>query len=136
MADPASVSSSPLHEYISLNNTYYRIYERYKPDTDLLAKLHEARLSAHVVVASRYACPDCARNLPRMTRIAEHLPGWTWDVFDSGEDEARKSALGIVRIPTFIVYDKFGGRELGRIIENPVSGSLLKDLLGIVGAAG
>lgn len=136
MADHPTVNSTALHEYISLNNTYYRIYERYQADTGLLVQLIAARPSAHVVVASRYACPDCARNLPRMTRIAEYLPGWTWEVFDSSEDEARKAALGVVRIPTFIVYDEVDGRELGRIVENPVSGSLLKDLLGIVGAAG
>lgn len=136
MADHTTVDSTALHEYISLNNVYYRIYERYQVDADLLVQLRAACPSAHVIVASRYTCPDCARNVPRMTRLAEHLPGWTWEVFDSSEDEARKTALGVVRIPTFIIYDEAGGRELGRIIENPVSGSLLKDLLGIVGAAG
>ncbi|HOA23473.1 MAG TPA: thioredoxin family protein [Aggregatilineales bacterium] len=129
-----TITDTPLHQYVEVNDTYYRIYERYHPDLDQIARVRRAQPHAHVVVASRYSCPDCARNLPRMARIAEHLPGWTWEVFDSGENPERRAALNITRIPTFIVYDSEGGRELGRIVENPVSGTLIADLLGIVGA--
>lgn len=129
-----TITDTALHQYIEVDNTYYRIYERHRPDLDQIARVRRAQPQAHVVVASRYSCPDCARNLPRMARIAEHLPGWTWEVFDSGENPERKAALNITRIPTFIVYEHEGGRELGRIVENPVSGTLVADLLGIVGA--
>lgn len=129
-----TITDTALHQYVEVDDTYYRIYERYRADLDAIARVREAQPDAHVVVASRYSCPDCARNLPRMARLAEHLPGWTWEVFDSGDDPERKAALDITRIPTFIVYDREGGRELGRIVENPVSGTLASDLLGIVGA--
>lgn len=123
---------TPLHEYIAPNETYYRIYERYKPDLEMVAKIRAARPTAHTFVASRYACPDCARNVPQMARLAEHLEGWTWEVVDSDENVGRCAELGIVRVPTFVVFDE-QGRELGRIIENPISGSLAADLLWIVG---
>ncbi len=123
---------TPLHEYIALNEMYYRIYERYKPDLEAIAEIREARPTAQAFVASRYACPDCARNVPRMARIAEHLEGWTWEIVDSDENPGRCAELGIVRVPTFVVFDE-QGRELGRIIENPSSGSLAADLLWIVG---
>ncbi len=123
-----------LHQYVEVNDTYYRIYERYQPNTDGLAALNAARPAAHVVAVSRYTCPDCARNVPRMARIAEHLPGWTWEIFDGQAEPERKAALNIIRVPTFIVYDAPGGRELGRIVENPITGSLVDDLLQIAGA--
>lgn len=125
-----------LHRYVELNGTYTRIYERYTTDAELVAQLNTAQPAAYVVVASRYSCPDCARSVPRMTRIAEGLPGWGWDIFNVETDREREKALEIVRIPTFIVYDAAGGRELGRIIERPASGSLVRDLLRIVGVPG
>ncbi len=130
MADEAAHTS--LHRYVELNDTYYRIYERYRPDLEALAQLREACPAAHVVTATRYACPDCARNVPRMARIAEHLPGWTWEVIDTDHaDAAQQAALGVTAVPTFIVYAA-DGRELGRIVENPTSGSLLADLLELL----
>lgn len=123
-----------LHRYVELNGTYTRIYERYTADSELVAQVAAARPTAYVVVASRFACPDCARSVPRMTRIAEGLPGWEWDIFNVETDRTREKALAVVRIPIFIVYDAEGGRELGRIVERPASGSLATNLLRIVGA--
>ena len=65
-----------------------------------------------------------------MTRIAEHLPGWTWDIFDSDTNTERKATLDITAIPTFIIYDS-NRRELSRIKENPITGALEHDLLRI-----
>ena len=130
MTQPAT--DTPLHRYIELDDTFYRIYEHYHPDPDAVAQIRAAQPRAHVVTPSRYSCPDCARNVPRMARIAEHLPGWTWEVFDSDAHPERRAALGITRIPTFIVYDEADGRELGRIVENPATGSLVDDLLRVV----
>jgi hypothetical protein len=123
-----------LHHYIEVDEGFYAIYEAYEPDVPTLVKVRETQPTAHVITPSRYTCSDCARNLPRMARIAEHLPGWTWEVFPD-EDVERKAALGITRIPTFVVTDGEGGRELGRIVENPASGSLEQDLLRIVRSA-
>lgn len=127
-----TVQDTALHRYIQVDEGFYAIYEMYEPDVDTLMLVEEAQSRAHVIIPSRYTCADCARNIPRMTRIAEYLPGWTWEVFDSDANAKRKVSLGITRIPTFIVYEREGGRELGRIVENPVSGSLEQDLLQIV----
>ena len=118
------ITRTVLHTYIEHDAVFYTFYEEYEPDTDLIDRIRAAQPAAHVITPSRASCPDCARNLPRMARIAEHLPGWTWEVFDSDSHAERRAALGIQRIPTFIVYDRQGGEELGRIVENPASGSL------------
>lgn len=127
----ASTDHSPLHDHIARNETFYRIYERYQPDEDVIARVRAAQPQARVVVATRYTCPDCARNVPRMTRIAEHLPGWSWEIVQTDQEPGRMEALRVVRVPTFIVYGE-NGVEIGRIVENPSSGSLAKDLLAIV----
>jgi len=121
---------TPLHHYIEVDPDYYTAYESYVPDAAILSQVHAILPVAHVITPARYSCSDCARNIPPMTRIAEHLPGWTWDIFDSDTDTERKSTLGITAIPTFIIYDS-DGHELGRIEENPITGSLEHDLLRI-----
>jgi hypothetical protein len=120
-----------LHRYIAHDDAHYRMYEVYEPDAGLLDRVRRAMPRAHVVAAGCMTCPDCARNIPRMARIAEYLPGWTWDVFDADEDPARRAALGAALVPTFVVYDE-DGQEVGRIVENPSGGSLEADLLCIV----
>ena len=127
----ATTDHSPLHDHVAQNDTFYRIYERYKPPTDVIAEIHEALPQARVIVATRYTCPDCARNVPRMARIAEHLPGWSWEIVQTDVTPEQMHALRVVRVPTFIVYGE-SGLEIGRIVENPASGSLAKDLLAIV----
>ncbi len=127
--------STPLHQYVEVDEGFYHVYETYEPDRECLARIRAARPVAHVITPCRYTCKDCARNLPQMARIAEYLPGWTWEVFDSDSGAVRRMALGITRIPTFIVYDREGGRELGRIVENPGSGSLEYDLWHIITSA-
>lgn len=124
------VTDTALHRYVELDEGFYAVYETYQPDLALIRLVNEALPSAHVVSPGRYSCPDCTRNIPQMARIAEYLPGWTWEIFPDS-DTARKKALGILRIPTFIVYDGKGGYEIGRIIENPTDGSLEADLLRI-----
>jgi hypothetical protein len=127
-----NMATTSLQQYIELDAYYYELYEDYAPDISIIEQIRMLRPTAHVITPSRYSCSDCARNIPQMARIAEHLPSWTWEVFDSTPNATRKAALNIIAIPTFIVYDHEGGHELGRIIENPASGSLEIDLLAIV----
>lgn len=127
------VTGTSLHRYVEVDEHFYENYEAYQADEQTLARIHEVQPTAHVITPSRYTCGDCLRNIPRMTRIAEFLPSWTWEIYDSTSNAERSAALGITNIPTFIVYDSEGGSELGRIVENPVSGSLETDLLHIVG---
>lgn len=118
-----------LHHYIEVDEGLYDLYEAFTPDADIVAQIAARQPQAHVVAAVRRGCKDCIRNVPRMTRIAEGLPNWTWDLFEDS-DFPRKDSYGIFRVPTFIVYDEKGD-ELGRIVENPMSGSLAEDLLMI-----
>ncbi|MCC6905636.1 MAG: thioredoxin family protein [Anaerolineae bacterium] len=122
--------TTPLHDYAGSGEALYAIYEAYQPEAALLAVIARRLPEAHVVIAMRHGCRDCARNLPAMARIAEHLPGWNWEIFEDS-DSTRKAALGVLRVPAFIIYDA-DGVERGRIIENPLSGSLEQDLLMIV----
>ena len=123
---------TPLHTYIETDEAFFLGYEAYEVDRDRLKRIQAEQPTAHVVIPSRKTCPDCARNVPKMTRIAEHLPGWTWEIFDSTTNPERMVELGIRAVPTFIVYDQKGGEELGRIIENPLHGSLEADLLHLL----
>lgn len=125
-------TSTALHRYVEVDEQFFHGYETYQPDMELIEQIRAARPTAHVVTPSRYTCKDCVRNIPQMARIAEHLPSWTWDVFDSKAEPERREALNITHIPTFIVYESETGKELGRIVENPVSGSLEHDLLQII----
>lgn len=118
-----------LQEYIRHDSGFLRVYDAYKPDLATLEKIRERMPQARIVTISASWCPDCRRNVPRMARLAEHLPGWQFEIYPR-EDEARANALNIRAIPTFIVYR--GDREIGRIIENPALGSLEADLWGIV----
>ncbi len=128
----SSTSRTALHHYVELDEAYYIAYEAYQPDVATLRQVYVCLPTAHVIVSARRTCPDCLRHIPAMARIAEHLPGWTWEIFESEAQPERRLALGIVRVPTFILYAGSEGRELGRIVENPISGSLERDLLAIV----
>jgi hypothetical protein len=130
--DGLANTDSPLHRYIEVDEGWYRLYEQYQPAVFKLRQIDHLRPQAHVVVCSRVNCSDSARNIPPLTRIAEHLPGWMWEIVDVDVDVRRSAELGIAGIPTIIVYDEAGEDELGRIAENPISGSLEHDLLQIV----
>ena len=121
--------SSALDEYIRHDAGYMRVHDAYKPNLDLLRQVRERLPEARVVTISASWCPDCRRNVPRMARVAEHLPNWQFEIYPR-EDEERARALGIKAIPTFIVYQ--GDKEIGRIVENPSFGSLEADLWEIV----
>ncbi|MBI3943035.1 MAG: thioredoxin family protein, partial [Chloroflexi bacterium] len=122
--------AAALDAYIRHDPGYVRSYEAYKPNLALLQQVSQRLPRARMVTITASWCPDCRRNVPRMARIAEHLPGWQFEVYPR-EDEERARELGIRAIPTFILYQD--GTEIGRIVENPVFGSLEADLWEIVG---
>ena len=126
--------TTALYRYIEVDETFYAFYEHYDPDRAIMDAIRHIQPQAFVITSSRYSCPDCSRHVPGMARIAEHLPGWTWSIADD-ENSQQKITLGITRVPTFIVYSREDGPELGRIIEHPLSGLLERDLLTIVSRA-
>ncbi len=107
----------------------------YRPNVTLLDQAAELLPTAHVVVVSAPWCPDCRREVPKFSRAFDHLPE-AWTVESRGDDEETRETLGVRAIPTFIVFDRPGGSELGRIIESPRGGQGLEgDLLDIAEAA-
>jgi thiol-disulfide isomerase/thioredoxin len=96
------------------------VYRGYKPRRAVLEQVAERLPTAHVVVVSGDWCGDCRREVPKLTRILEELPA-TWSVTLEGEDRDTRSKYDVLAIPTFLVFDQPGGRELGRIIESPSS---------------
>lgn len=127
-AAPTGIGSLAL--YVRHDPAFLRNYESYEPDLPTVERIGQALPEAHVVVVSATWCPDCRRNVPRLAKIADHLPGWQFEVY-AREDEETASRYGIRAIPTFIVLDPASGRELGRIIENPAHGSVEADLASI-----
>ncbi|HEX8682042.1 MAG TPA: FAD-dependent oxidoreductase [Ardenticatenaceae bacterium] len=129
-----STDRDDLHDYVAHDPGFQRMYERYTPDPKFIEEIKALQPEARVVVISATWCPDCRRNVPRWARITEQLPGWKNEIYPR-EDEERARKLGIRAIPTFILYDSESNEELGRIVENPVLGSLEADVLNILRAA-
>ena len=122
-----------LHDYIERDEAYYSNYETYWTDLTLIEKVRKTLPVAHVLTVTRPNCPDCAKYVPGMARIANYLPEWTWELVLS-ENMERREELGVRYVPAFLIYDKPGGKELGRIVERPRSGALEQDLWNIVHA--
>jgi thioredoxin reductase (NADPH) len=121
----AGTEQTALREYVEHDPGFARVYENYHPNLGVIEQVSAKLPEARVVTISATWCPDCRRNVPRLARIAEHLPNWKFEIYPR-EEEARARELGIRAIPTFIVYQD--GKELGRIVENPAFGSLEVDL--------
>jgi hypothetical protein len=130
---PAAVHTV-LHDHILAAADYYAVYERYRPDVATLKRVAASGLTPHVRIYYTATCGECARHLPALARVAEHLPGWTWELIEEGEARL-KQAHCTLSTPVITVSE--GGRLLGTISGNPAHGSLEADLLHIVaGAAG
>ena len=127
-AAPPALSNALL-DYVRGEMAYRENFEAYQPDLETLAQVREALPAASVTVIAATWCPDCRRNVPKLARIAEHLPGWTFRVHPRESEEARR--LDVKAIPTVAVFRPEGEQELGRIVEEPRSGSLERDLLEI-----
>lgn len=128
-APALAARKNSLLDYVNAQPGYEAGFRAYKPDQGTLEKVAAARQRARVTVVAASWCPDCRREVPRLARIAELLPGWEFGVAPLDGDEAR--ALGARAIPTVVVFDAETGRELGRIVEEPRSGSWEKDLLKV-----
>ncbi len=118
-----------LIDYIMSDEGFYHRYEQYRPLEEFIGPLKTVLPKAEVIMVTAHWCPDCRRNVPKMARIAEHLPEWTFKLADRDEEGVAEK-YGVRKIPTFIIKDP-SGKELGRIIESPKFGSLEQDLLAI-----
>ena len=125
----SSSSYNILLDYIKADRIFERMYELYKPNEDLIARLTEKLPKAKVITISTRWCPDCKRNVPRLGKIAESLPNWEFIVYSRDEDVIPEYS-DVKIIPTFIVLNS-DGKELARVVENPKYSSLEEDLLKI-----
>jgi len=125
-----SSNGTALHDHISSSAGYYAVYERYRPDEAALARLAAMSGQAHVRIYYTTACGECARHLPALARIAERLPGWTWELIEDREARLKEAECRLTT-PIITVSDA-QGNLLGAINGNPLSGSLETDLLHII----
>ncbi|MCK4763203.1 MAG: thioredoxin family protein [Candidatus Aminicenantes bacterium] len=113
-------------------------YNKYRPDDGLIEALKPSigdNLRIDVYLA--FWCSDSRRNVPAFVKIIEKLgaAGLKVNYFTVERKSSRDvkffpgvEALKVERVPTFIFYR--GGKEIGRIIENPKA-SLVEDFLEI-----
>jgi thiol-disulfide isomerase/thioredoxin len=114
-------------------------YTNYKPDSSLLTDVAKAIRKKHIDIFMGTWCGDSKREVPAMLKILNEIGFDSVDIslitVGNNAELYKKSPQGeelgknIVRVPTFIIYDK--KKEIGRIIEYPVE-SLERDLLKIL----
>ena len=121
-------NGTALTEYVKRNPGFTHMYNSYEPDMATVEQIKAALPAAHVIVVGEYWCGDSRRLVPRMARIAELLPGWTFES-QPWDSTARAKPLQVRAIPTFVVFSD--EQEIGRIVENPSHGTIECDLLEI-----
>ncbi|MBS7333909.1 TlpA family protein disulfide reductase [Faecalibacter bovis] len=121
--------------YASWFNEEYNTYEVEESKLKNIKKLDVKFLRIEVFVGTW--CSDSQRELPRFYKILESVKfpiESRLKVY--GVDHKKKSFYGeeigkdITHVPTIIVYKN--GKEIGRIVEGPVSGYLEEDFEKIV----
>lgn len=117
-------------------DVYDQYYSAYEPDKAVLKKLRPLKKDVEIRIVLGTWCHDSKEQVPRFFKILKKL--W-WGskkveiICVNTAKEAEGVDVGpydIRRVPTFIFIKN--GKELGRIIETPVS-TLEKDMLMILG---
>jgi len=112
-------------------------YQKYTPDQALLDGL-KARIGSNLKVDVYFAfwCDDSKNNVPRFIRILDSLGTselqvtfYEVDRKANSEIKYYEDSLRIERVPTFVFFR--GGKEIGRIIENPKR-DMTEDFLTVV----
>ena len=123
------VSSTALHDYIKQNPRFVAAYENSTLKKEFVDKIRAKFPAGRIVTICEFWCGDCRRHVPRMARVADYLPQWSFDIL-AWDKETHDRPWQVRAIPTFVVFD--GDREIGRIVENPRHGSIEEDLWEIV----
>lgn len=109
--------------------------ERYKPDSDIIAKLNTIQDSVLVDVFMGMWCHDSKREIPAFFKIMESIDNPLITANYTALEYRRSGPKDIIkennikRTPTFIIYKN--GKEVGRIIEE-VEVSVESDLYEII----
>ena len=122
--------STSLHKQVLHSADYFALYEGYQPDLEMLAQIAASGVRAQVRIYYDDVCGECARHLPALARIAEHLPGWRWEAISADEAMLKELECGL-STPVIVVGDD-EGELLGTINGRPLRGSLEADLLHFV----
>ena len=112
-------------------------FEGYSVDENAIAELRKEKLSSYnLTVVMGTWCEDSHRQVPRLMRILETLKFPENKLTMIGVNRKKEPAggeeglLNIQFVPTIIVQ-KYG-KEIGRIVENPQSGYIERDLVEIL----
>ncbi|MFX1254918.1 MAG: FAD-dependent oxidoreductase [Promethearchaeota archaeon] len=124
------IAKRALYDYVLADEGFKSSFDRYKPNIEVLRSFKHKLVKARVIIVSTHWCSDCRRGVPKIARIAEHLPEWEFVIEDRDKEGVREK-YNARKIPTFIVQDE-NGKELGRIIEKPKFASFEEDLQRIV----
>lgn len=125
-----------LKEEILKPEAWMANYKNYSCDPSIVELLKEKIMNADSIdIYFGFWCSDSRNNLPKFISLIDKInpAKLNMNYYKVGRKEKGKKfykkALKIERVPTFIV--KKNGKEIGRIIENPVK-SLCEDLLNII----
>ncbi|WP_145861360.1 thioredoxin family protein [Pedobacter suwonensis] len=114
---------------------YDPLYEAYVPDAATMIELKKLIKNEKIKIVLGTWCGDSKANVPNFLKILDALQFKDKNVEIIAVDGNKKAengilnGLDIVRVPTFIIFDK-KGKELGRITEGPKT-TLEGDLLAI-----
>ena len=119
------------------NGWYTKEHDEYALDQKSIAELKKQKLGSYnITLVMGTWCEDSHREVPRFMKILEavNYPEQKLEVLavnrkkeSPNGDEVR---LNVQRVPTIIL--KKYGKEIGRIIENPETGYIERDLLQIL----
>lgn len=116
---------------------WYRLeYDSYEVKADMVKSMRTKLKKHRIEVFMGTWCDDSKREFPRLMRILDEAKFPKERLLIYAVNESKKSFYGeeggkdVRYVPAIIFYK--GGKEVGRIVESPVSGSLEEDILMIV----
>ena len=128
--DRSAFEKSPFKDW------FYDEYDSYKPDAEMIKNIKSKSKRFRIEAFIGTWCEDSQTEYPRLLKILDEAKFPYQRMVTYAVNESYKSFYSEERgkdiryVPTFIFYK--GGKEVGRIVESPVSGSLEEDILMIV----
>lgn len=128
--DKSAFQNEPFSEWFN------KEYDSYQTNPEMIKEFKSKLKRYRIEIFMGTWCEDSQREFPRFLKIIEEakFPESRMTIY--AVNESKKSFYGeeigkdIRFVPTFIFYR--GGKEVGRIVESPVSSLLEEDILMIV----
>jgi len=108
--------------------------QEYLPKEEYVEKLERIDGKLYFAVFSAEWSPDCQAHVPSLAKLllAARNSNLVVKIVDYDENRDIAEELGVLRIPTIIVYDK-SWHELGRFVEKPQRyGTIEEELCAII----